>query len=117
MDEAMTGHLRDLFAALGTVSARAMFGGHGLYVDGLIIGIVFDGMLYLKTDAGTRFPFEAAGGHPFEYVRKGQVRTTTYWSVPADALDSPAAMRPWAVSAIEAARRKPTPTPLRGRSR
>lgn len=117
MDGALTGHLRDLFAALGTVSVHTMFGGHGVYIDGSIVGIVLDGTLYLKADADTCLPFEAAGGYPFEYARKGQVRTARYWSVPADALDSPAAMRPWAVRAMEAARRKPAPNRRRKGSR
>ena len=38
MSEALIEHLRDLFEPLGPISARAMFGGHGVYFDGQIIG-------------------------------------------------------------------------------
>ena len=40
MSEALIEHLRDLFAPLGPISARAMFGGFGLYFDGMIIGVI-----------------------------------------------------------------------------
>jgi len=52
-------HLLDLLdgaatRGLGRPSARAMFGGHGLYLDALMVGLVADDVLYLKTDARTR---------------------------------------------------------------
>ena len=100
-------HLHDLFAALGPVGTRAMFGGHGVYFDGLIIGIVIDDALYLKTDAQTRARFEAAGCTPFVYTSQQQPITTSYWSLPEDAMESPQAMLPWAKLAFEAALRKP----------
>ena len=100
-------HLHDLFAALGPISTRAMFGGHGVYFDGLIIGIVIDDALYLKTDDQTRANFEAAGCVPFIYTGQQQPITMSYWSLPEDAMESPQAMLPWAKLAFEAALRKP----------
>lgn len=116
MSEALIEHLRDLFEPLGPVSARAMFGGHGLYFDGIIIGVIMDEAVYLKTDAETRGRFEAAGCAPFVYEMKGKSLPMSYWSLPEDAMDSPQAMRPWALLAIEAARRKPVAKPRRRRS-
>ena len=115
MSDALIEHLRDLFEPLGPISARAMFGGYGLYFDGVIIGVIMDEALYLKTDAETRDRFEAAGCAPFLYEMKGKVLPMSYWSLPEDAMDSPQAMRPWALLAIEAARRKPAPKPRRKR--
>ena len=115
MSEALIEHLRDLFEPLGPVSARAMFGGYGLYFDGIIIGVIMDEALYLKTDAQTRGRFEAAGCAPFVYEMKGKPLPMSYWSLPEDAMDSPQAMRPWALLAIEAARRKPAPKPRKRR--
>ena len=107
MADAFIEHLHDLFAALGPISTRAMFGGHGVYVDGLIIGLVIDDALYLKTDEQTRARFEAAGCAPFVYTSQQQPITTSYWSLPEDAMESPQAMLPWARRAFEAALRKP----------
>src|SRR5262245_356683 len=101
-------HLRELLAPIGRVSARAMFGGHGIYADGVIIGIVIDDRLYLKVDAATESRFRAAGCAPFVYLGQRKPISMSYWSVPDAALDSPAEMQPWARLALEAALRKPS---------
>ena len=106
MSDDFSEHLRELFSEVGPIDLRPMFGGHGLYLDGTIIGIVLDETLYLKTDAATRAHFENAGCAPCIYDMKGRALTMSYWSVPADAMDSPQAMRPWAQLALEAALRK-----------
>ena len=100
-------YLKELFADFGDISARAMFGGHGLYHEGVIFGIVIDEAVYLKVDAETKVDFEAAGCAPFIYEMKGKPLPMSYWSVPAEAMDSAQAMRPWAKRAHEAALRKP----------
>jgi len=104
-------YLRDLFSAFAPVTTRAMFGGHGVYRDGTIIGIVIDETLYLKVDAQTRAVFEAEGCQPFVYESKGRAVPMSYWTVPDEALDSPMEFRPWAQRAWEAALRKPKPKP------
>lgn len=101
-------HIHDLFSAFATVTTRAMFGGHGVYREGVILGIVIDDVLYLKVDEATRATFEAAGCAPFMYVAKGRSVPMSYWNVPEEALDSPQDFRPWAQRAWEAALRKPT---------
>jgi len=90
-------------AARGGARSRAMFGGHGLYLDDLFVAIVAADRLYLKTDAGTRPRFEAAGCEPFVYRGAGRVVEMGYWSVPAEAMESPDQMQPWARLAIQAA--------------
>ena len=110
-------YLHDLFSAFAPVSTRAMFGGHGVYRDGVIIAIVIDEAIYLKVDAETRAVFEAAGSEPFVYEAKGKVVPMSYWSVPEDALDSPQEFRPWAQRAWEAALRKPKPKPKKARAK
>lgn len=100
---------RELLAPLGPVRARAMFGGHGIYVADEFIAIVVDDVLYLKVDDETRTRFEAAGSRPFTYDAGecGEV-AMSYWTAPDEALDDPGAMLPWARLALAAARRKPT---------
>lgn len=103
-------YLHDLFSAFAPVTTRAMFGGHGIYRDGTILGIVVDDAIYLKVDAQTRAAFEAEGCEPFLYAAKGKTVAMSYWSVPEAALDAPLAFRPWAQRAWEAALRKHAPT-------
>ena len=94
---------------LGTVSARAMFGGYGLYFEGVLIGIVIDDGVYLKVDAQTQALFEQEGCTPYVYQQTSKPLTMSYWSVPDAAMDSPQAMLPWARLAYQAALRKPKP--------
>jgi DNA transformation protein and related proteins len=104
--DAFAGYCAELLSGLGAVRVRRMFGGHGLYVDDLFIAIVVGETLYLKADAGTLPRFEAAGCAPFTYTAKGNKRVSlSYRAVPAEAMDSPALMRPWAALALEAALR------------
>lgn len=96
---------RELLAALGRVDARRMFGGTGFYADGRIVALEIEGVLYLKTDAGSRSRFIDAGGRPFTYDNGKRTVETRYWTPPDDALDSAEAMAPWARLAHEAALR------------
>lgn len=105
-DDGFIEFLHELLEPMGSVSTRRMFGGHGVYCDGVFIAIVIDGRLYLKADADTAPAFEAAGSAPFVYESKGAPITMSYWSAPEQALDSPEQMQPWARLAMAAARRK-----------
>ena len=80
-----------------------MFGGYGLYVDDLFVAIIVADAIYLKSDGQGRARFEAAGGRRFEYTRQGRQHSLAFWTVPAEAMDSPSLMKPWAQLAIEAA--------------
>jgi DNA transformation protein len=106
MSESFTSYLRDLFSELGPVSLRKMFGGQGLYHDGVIIGLVIGDELFLKTDAVTRSAFEQAGGETFTYLGNGKPVVMSYLSPPAEAMESAQSMKPWAQLAWEAALRK-----------
>jgi DNA transformation protein and related proteins len=105
MSAALVDHCLELLAPLGAVRARRMFGGHGLYVDELFVALIAFERLYLKVDATTQPAFEAAGCEPFVYDGKGTPVTMSYWTVPAEAMESPALMQPWARQAIAAALR------------
>ena len=68
----------ELLEPLGRVTIRRMFGGAGLYIDGLIVALEIDGTLYLKTDERTRQTFTDAGGTPFVYRGKDNPVTPRY---------------------------------------
>lgn len=106
MHEDLIAHLHDLSAGFGALDARRMFGGHGVYRDGTMIGLLSDETLYLKTDEQTLPRFRAAGCSPFLYARRGETVPTSYWTVPEEAMESPQEMRPWLELAWEAAARK-----------
>jgi len=108
-------HCLELLAPLGHPRSRRMFGGHGLYVDDLFIALIAFERLYLKADDATRAQFEAAGCEPFVYEAKRKRVSLGYWTAPEEAMDSPAAMVPWAKLALQSALRarqtKATPRP------
>ncbi|MEF7615223.1 TfoX/Sxy family protein [Aquincola sp. MAHUQ-54] len=103
-------HCLELLAPLGDARARRMFGGHGIYLDGHFIAIVAWERLYLKANEATQARFREAGCEPFTYEAKGDRRVTmNYWTAPAEAMESPALMQPWARLALQAALAAPRP--------
>ncbi|WP_408950649.1 TfoX/Sxy family protein [Lysobacter sp. Hz 25] len=113
MSEAFIAHLRDLASGFGALSARSMFGGHGIYHDGLMIALIADEAVYLKVDTQTAPHFRAAGCEPFVYTRQRKPIELSFWSVPESAMDSPQDMKPWLTLAYQAALRKANAAPPR----
>ncbi len=98
--------LQDVLAPLGRIAVRNMFGGAGVYCDGVIFGLVVDGeTLFLKGDDATKAAFEAEGCGPFVYDGKGKPMTMSYWRMPERLLDEPDEMVEWARTALKVARR------------
>jgi DNA transformation protein len=96
----------ELLSPLGPVRTRAMFGGQGIYIDGLFAALIADGELFLKTDDTSRERFVAAGCTPFSYtIKDGERMVMSYFRPPEEAMESPALMLPWARLAFEAALR------------
>jgi DNA transformation protein len=110
-DADFVAYVRELFAPAGRATSRRMFGGHGLYVDGRICGLVADGKLYLKTDERTRAAFADAGCRPFVYAGQKVPIEMSYWTAPESALESSDEMAPWLRRALEAAERKAAARP------
>ena len=52
-------YLLDLLKPLGGVSARRIFGGYGIFRDGLMFGLVADDQLFIKVDDVCRQDFES----------------------------------------------------------
>ena len=100
--------LQDLFGGLGPVRVRPMFGGAGVYVGELMIGLLDrEETLYLRGDDETRARFEAAGSAPFIYpARGGAEMVMSYWRAPEEALEAPEIAIVWGRLALDAAVRK-----------
>jgi DNA transformation protein len=99
----------DQLAGLKGVSARRMFGGAGLYLRGIMFGLIADDRAYLRVDDSNRASFEDAGSGPFHPY--GKEATMPYYEVPVDVLEDPADFCAWAEKALAAAlSRKRTPS-------
>ena len=97
--------MQELLGDWAPVSARRMFGGHGLYHEGLMFAIVMEQRLYLKADEVNRPEFETLGLAPFTYAMKGKDVALSYWAAPDEIFDEPSEAVRWARSAWDAALR------------
>ena len=99
--------IEDMFASLGPVTIKRMFGGKGIYYSGCILALEVDGSILLKADGHTRPAFEEAGAVQWVYDgQKGRKAVAMpYWSIPEDAYDDPDVMAHWVGLAYEAALR------------
>jgi DNA transformation protein len=102
-------HLKDVLSGLGPVSVRRMFGGAGIYSDGVMFALVADDTVYLKADAETKRAFVAEGLEPFGYDGHGKRIALPYWRAPERLLDDPEEMVAWARIALALARRTAKP--------
>jgi DNA transformation protein len=86
--------------AVGAARARAMFGGFGIYLDDVIVGIIAWDRLFFRVDGRNRPDYQAAGTAPFTYEgRGGKPIEMPYWEVPAEVLAEPARLADWATKA------------------
>jgi DNA transformation protein and related proteins len=103
--------IRELFAAFGPVSVRRMFGGAGIWSEGLMFALVFDGAVFLKVDETSIPDFEREGSRPFVYTRAkspGRVgrASLSYWRLPERLYDDPDELAQWARHALAIAQHK-----------
>ncbi|UDL04100.1 TfoX/Sxy family protein [Marinobacter sp. CA1] len=98
-------HLREVFEPFGPIQARRMFGGYGIYHDGLMFALVSDDTLYLKADEDCRGHFDAAGLPAFEYPKNGRLVRMSYYLAPEEMLEDPEQAALWARRSYEAALR------------
>lgn len=83
-----------------------MFGGAGIFADGIMFGLVDDGVIYLKADEHTIPAFEREKLGPFTYATKTGTRSLkSYWRVPERLYDDSEELARWAAQALESARR------------
>ena len=105
MSDDFVDYVMELFGPFGTVAVRRMFGGHGMFLDGLMFALLSGDALYLKADEMNRVEFEQAGCEIFSYARNGRRATLNFFRAPEDAMESPELMLPWARTAYAAALR------------
>jgi DNA transformation protein and related proteins len=97
--------LRDLFADFGSVEVRRLFGGAGLFADGVMFGLVSGGQIYLKADTESVPRFEAEGCGPFEYGTKtGKRAIASFRRLPDRLYDDTGELAQWARAALAVAR-------------
>ncbi len=95
----------DQLGRIVSITTRRMFGGVGVYGDGLFFAVLDDDALYFKVDDSNRADFEKAGKGPFKpFGDDGG--SMNYYEVPAELLEDVEAIRPWVEKAMDVARSK-----------
>ncbi|MEO1126036.1 MAG: TfoX/Sxy family protein [Cyanobacteria bacterium J06639_16] len=87
------------------VTARAMFGGYGLYVEGIMFALIAYNTLYFKVDDGNRQDFIDADMGPFTYDGKGKPIQMSYYQLPEAVYNDVTQLVSWVEKAHAAARR------------
>jgi len=93
----------DLMQTVGPVHAKRMFGGHGIFLEGLMFGLVSDSTLYLKADKASENDFREKGLEAFSYDNRGKEFRMSYFQAPEEALEDSDVMNEWANRAYSAA--------------
>ena len=95
----------EILAPHGTITFRRMFGGFGLYRDGLFFAIIADDTLFFKVDDTTRTTFTDYDSEPFTYDKKGKSYNLNYYEVPVDVLENETLLEEFVEAACAVAER------------
>lgn len=110
-------YVLDMLQPHGPITAKALFGGHGLYYDGLIFGIIVDKELYFKVDDQTRAAYEELGSRQFVYQGKTKTVSMPYMTLPDSILENRDELPNWIDRAYQASVRHKQSQKKRSRPR
>ncbi|MGK0298742.1 MAG: DNA transformation protein [Gammaproteobacteria bacterium] len=98
-------YLKEMFQGLGQIHSRKMFGGYGVFLDGIMFGLVAEDTLYLKVDDTTVEDYKIRGLTPFEYTKGDKIIKMSYYLAPEEVLENPDDATHWGKQAFEVAMR------------
>lgn len=98
-------YVEDLFANLGRIRIRKMFGGAGVYSGEDMFALIDEDQIYVKSDDALKADLVDEGGQPFEWTNPntGKTITMSYVSLPVNALDDRDEASGWARKALDVA--------------
>ncbi|MBE9111005.1 TfoX/Sxy family protein [Nodosilinea sp. LEGE 07298] len=99
--DAVVNHLNQV----APVTARAIFGGYGLYCEGTMFALIAHESLYFKVDVTNHGRFTEAGMGPFTYDRNGKPTIMSYYQLPAAVYDDLERLQEWIEVSVAIARR------------
>lgn len=101
-------HVRDLFAGVGWVEVRRMFGGAGVYLGDACFALLIDDGIWMRADEALGRDYARAGSE--QWIYEGRQRAPVampYWRLPDEALDDPDEAAAWARRSLIPADRPP----------
>ena len=98
-------YVMEQLEGVGNVFSKKMFGGAGLYLDGIFFALIADDILYFKVDDSNRIDFENAGMEPFKPYGPASY-AMQYYEVPVEILEDKERLYLWAQRAFLVAKQK-----------
>ena len=97
--------MTEVFSEDMGIIGRRMFGGYGIYKDGVCFGLIDFGKLYFKVDETNKADYEQHNSAPFQFpMKNGKMTTLSYWEVPVDILEDRSSMPEWIKKAVAVAK-------------
>ena len=118
-DDSFHAFVKELFAGMGPVQIKRMFGGAGVYAEGVMFGLLDSDTIHIKAnDDAMKAALREEGSGPFVWTpqngpRKGEKIDLGYWRLPEAALDDPDEAEKWGRSALALAKAKAAAKPER----
>jgi DNA transformation protein len=107
-EKEFSSYVVDMLQTIGPVYSKRMFGGHGIFLEGLMFALIADSELYLKADNESEGDFIDRGLAPFTYNKKGKLMKMSYFQAPEEALEDIELMKEWGNRGYSAALRAAT---------
>ncbi len=80
--------VEDVLGHVEGITSRAVFSGWGIYLDGVIVGLIIDGTFCLKTNYDSK-----ESGEFFKYDKKGKTVKLPYITVPEETMEDREAIK------------------------
>ena len=98
-------HIVDLLQFFGPVESKSLFGGFGVFLEGLMFGLIAGNELYLKVDGQNRQDYKDLGLQAFSFRKNGKQFKMSYYQTPQEAMEDAELLSVWASNAYGAAMR------------
>ena len=96
-------HIVDRLQFIGPVESKSMFSGFGMFLEGLMFGLVAGNELYLKVDTQNLQDYEDLGLQAFSFEKNGRQIKMSYYQAPEEAMEDAELLSDWASNAYGAA--------------
>jgi DNA transformation protein len=93
-------YVLEQLAQITNVTSRRMFGGVGLYAEGLFFGLIDDDTLYFKVDDSNRAEYAQRGSKPFCPFPDKSEFSMSYYDLPAEVLEDAEDLTRWARKSV-----------------
>ena len=96
-------YIEDQLSSIGDVNFKKMFGGVGIFKEGLMFGMISPGDIFrMRADENNKPDYEHAGmkQFPSHHGKQGM----PYWDVPIHVIENTDVLKVWAQKSIDAAK-------------